>query len=329
MTNSRNESAPKVSVVVPTWDRCDLAAACLTTLRAQRFQDFEVIVVDDGSTDGTAATLARDFAEARVISLEKNRGFAVAVNAGIRAARGEWLFLLNNDMVLAEDCLELLVTQAEARGGDMAAPLVLWQDEPHIVYSAGDLIRVGGRPESHGFRAPRDQFQAPESIFGVSAGAGLYRRAIFDAVGLLDESFGAYFEDSDLCFRARLAGFSAVLVAEAEAFHKGSATIAGRNWRRTQQCYQNHALLVLKNMPLALLLRYAAEIYAERLNQTARLFSALRADRGALRALRGVAKAKLGFWLRAPGALRARWKIQRRRTLSNQALDALLTKDAP
>ena len=329
MSNNEHESSPKVSVVIPTFNRCDLAVACLTSLRGQRFRDFEVIVADDGSTDDTAATLARNFAEAQVISLEDNRGFAVAVNTGIRAARGEWIFLLNNDMILAEGCLEALVTRAEAQGGDMAAPLVLWRDEPHIVYSAGDLIRVGGRPESHGFRVPREQLQLPGQIFGVSAGAGLYRRAIFDAVGLLDEIFGAYFEDSDLCFRARLAGFSAVLVPEAEAFHKGSASLEGRNWWRTQQCYRNHALIVLKNMPLAMQLHYAPEIYAERLNQTARLFSALRADRGALRAFIGVLRAKLDLWLRAPGALRARRQIQQSRTLSNQALDDLLTKDAP
>lgn len=314
----------RVSIVVPTWNRKDLIGACLESLGAQTFRAFEVVVVDDGSTDGTEAFLAEAYPDVRVVRLEQNRGFCVAANAGIRAAQRELVFLLNNDMTLEPDCLEKLVAAADASDAAMFGPLVLFQDEPETIYSAGDAQRQDGRPESIGFRCTR-AFHFPDRVFGVSAGAGLYRREVFDKIGLFDERFVAYFEDSDLNFRARLAGFDADFVEGAVAYHIGSASLEGRNWWRTRQCCRNHVLLVVKNMPASLIVRYARIIFKERRHQIRRLFSACRAEFGALGAFARLLGTWASIWAALPHAIRERRRIQRQRVLGPDEIDQLLT----
>ena len=315
----------RLSVIIPTWNRHDLALACLRSLAEQTFQNIEIILVDDGSTDGTREIVAREFPNVRVVRLPENQGFCKAVNAGLRQATGDLVLLLNNDMTLKADFLEQLVAAADASDAAVFAPLVLWRDDPTTIYSAGDLQRANGRPESIGFRQPREGFSFPKQIFGVSAGAGLYRREVFDRVGVLDDRFIAYFEDSDLSFRARLAGYRAQFVPSAVAYHIGSASITGREWWRTRQCYRNHALLLLKNMPLALVFRHAAPIAAERLHQARRLFSAARAEYGAARAALCLFDAWLSILRQVPHTLAERRRIQRMRIVSINDLEASLT----
>ena len=315
---------PRVSIIIPTWNRKDLALTCLDSVQGQTFRSWEAIVVDDGSADGTAEAVAREHPDAQVVRLEKNSGFCAAANAGIARAGAELMLLLNNDMTLEPGFLNRLITAADKSDAALFAPLVLFRDEPEFVYSAGDRLLANGRPESVGFRCRRVQFQFPPEIFGVSAGAGLYRREVFDAVGALDERFIAYFEDSDLSFRARLAGYRAEFVEDAVAYHIGSASIANRQWWRARQCYRNHALLVVKNMPAALLLRHARAILTERVHQLRQVVSSARCEFGLIKAL-GVA---FGAWLSMlaalPHALRERRRIQRMVRVDANDLEQLM-----
>ncbi|HPG65372.1 MAG TPA: glycosyltransferase family 2 protein [Candidatus Hydrogenedentes bacterium] len=320
---------PRLSVVIPTWNRKGLLEECLTSLAHQFFRDFEIVVVNDGSTDGTEAMLKERYPEVRVVALPENRGFCRAINAGIREARGSLLFLLNNDMTLEPDCIERLALAAENSTAALFAPLVLWRDAPDTVYSAGDRIRRDGRPEAVAFRCPLLEFTAPDEVFGVSAGAGLYRKAVFNQIGLFDERFGAYFEDADLAFRARLAGFDVRFVREAVAYHVGSASIEGRTWWRARQCYRNHALLVMKNMPLRLAIRNGPVIIAERYHQMGRAFSAARTAFGAARAAGIVLAAWASIIRRLPYALRERRRIQASRRIDLKRLDAVLADTSP
>lgn len=316
----------RVTVIIPTYNRCDLLAECLDSLAAQTYTDFETLIIDDGSEEGIAAFTRDAYPDVTVHRTEKNRGFACAVNEGIRRADSEFIFLLNNDMTLDPQCIDRLVDYAESESIDMTAPLVLWKDEPDRIYSAGDRIRTNGRPEAIGFREALEGYEHPGAIFGVSAGAALYRKDVFDSIGVFDETFVAYFEDSDLSFRARLVGFSAAYCPDARTFHVGSASIEGRTWWRARQCYRNHALLVIKNMPIATLLRHAPVILAERLHQTRRLISSARTEMGLARALLEWLKADISLIRALPHAFRQRRRIQRKLQITSAELENILSK---
>ncbi|HOV73905.1 MAG TPA: glycosyltransferase family 2 protein [Candidatus Hydrogenedentes bacterium] len=316
----------RVSVVIPSWNGKELLAECLKSLNMQTYRSYGVTVVDDGSSDDTDAMLRWHFPEVRRIRFKENRGFCVAVNEGIRQTDGDLILLINNDVTVAPHFISRLVEAAETSNAAMFAPLILWRDSPTIVYAAGDLQRAGGRPESAGFRVPLDGFRFPQTIFGVTAAAALYRRTLFDAVGLFDPVFGAYFSDSDLCFRARLAGFDARFVREAIAYHVGSASLGSSTLKRTRECYVNHALLIAKDMPAPLIARHFPAIAWERLHQARRLFSATRNDHGAVGAVRSLAAAWLDLIRKLPHALRERRKIQRARKIPLRRLEKMLVK---
>lgn len=316
----------RVSVVIPTWNQKALLAVCLESLARQTFSDFDTWVVDDASTDGTAQEVAERFPSVQVHRQERNGGFCLAVNAGIERAAGDYVVLLNDDITLAPDLLERLVAAADSSGAGLVAPLILWRDEPDVVYGAGDSQRMNGRPESRGFREPLEGADLSEDVFGVCAGAALYRREVFERVGVFDPRFQIYFSDSDLSFRARLAGFGARFARDAVAYHVGSASLGERTLKRTRQCYVNHMLLVVKNMPLALLIGHAPAIMRERLHQARRVFSAARVEAGAVYGIRTL----LGAWWSMlgviPHALRERRRIQAARRIGAGELEALLKR---
>jgi len=325
MTDASDTHCPRLSVVIPTYNRSDLIVQCVASLQDQRNIDFEIVVVDDGGSDDTNEALARDFPNVRVIRRASNGGFAKAVNTGIEAAQGEYIFLLNNDMTLAPDCLSQLAAAADDGDAAILGPLVLMAHDHGLIYSAGDRIRANGRPESIGFRERLDDFDFSEPVFGITAGAALYKRAVFNAIGYFDETFIAYFEDADLCFRARLAGFTCALIRDAIVYHRGSASIDSRLWWRTRQCFRNHALLILKNFPFALMTRHCPAIVGERLRGVARTFSAVRCDRGAIDALAELGRVGREVVLLMPRTLRARRVIQRKRVVSASDVERWLT----
>lgn len=275
-----------LTVVIPTYNRTDLLAECLRSLAAQTLRDFDVIVVDDASPQDVAACVASAYSSARVIRRSENGRFARAANDGIHAADAPHIMLLNDDMTLAPDCIDLLMKALQNGNAAMACPLVLFRDQPDTIYSAGDRLTRGGRPESIGFRQHREGFAFNRNPWGVSAGAAIYKRELFDSIGYFDETFVAYFEDADLCMRARAAGFAAICVPEAIAYHVGSASQMGSTTWRTQQCYRNHALLVAKNWTASERIARAPWILTERIHQTRRVIGVHRAESGLAHALR-------------------------------------------
>ena len=285
---------PGLTIIIPAYNRVDLLRDCLESLRMQTYRPRRIVIIDDASQEDVAACVKQVLIGAEFVRRETNGGFARAVNDGIRRADTEMVFLLNSDMTLEPECLMRIVSGMRESGAAMVCPLVLFRDEPETIYSAGDAILRGGRPVSLGFRQPRAGFEFNRRPFGVSAGAALYTRGLFDVVGLFDEDFVAYFEDADLCIRARASGFEAACVPEAVAHHVGSASLAGNTLWRTRQCHRNHALLVAKHYPASKLLLESPWILRERLHQSRRLFSACRVERGAMYAAREWAAATAG-----------------------------------
>ncbi|MDZ4861566.1 MAG: glycosyltransferase family 2 protein [Candidatus Hydrogenedentes bacterium] len=315
-----------LTVVVPTWNKVGLLAACLHSLELQSCPPDAIIVVDDRSTEDVQGRIAAAFPRVRVIRLEVNSGFCRAVNTGMRATSGSHVLLLNNDMTLERDCIERLMYAAERSPATLLTPLVLFESQRDVIYSAGDRVRVDGRPESIGHRVSRDVFTLPSRIFGVTGGAALIPREVFDHIGLFDERFIAYFEDADFCMRARLAGFDAALVPDAIAYHVGSASLGGKTWWRSRQCFRNHALLVAKNFPRQVLLRNGAAILRECFHQARMLVSSARSEFGMLRAL-GIMAGTIGDMLAlVPHAARERARIQRTRLISPERVAELLSQ---
>ncbi len=243
-------NAPRVSIVIPTWNGADMLADCLRSLRAQTFSPFEIVVVDNGSTDRTRTMLAEDFPEVQLVAFAENRGFAPATNAGFRAARGEILVCLNNDVACDPGWLAALVAALDARPdvGSVASKM-MDAKRPGIIDAAGDGMalvawNIGrGQPDGPWWREGRE-------VLSACAGAAAYRRALLDRVGMLDETFFAWFEDVDLGIRAQLAGFRCWYEPAAVVHHKGSATAARMSDAKAFYTVRNGMYLFFKTMPL-------------------------------------------------------------------------------
>jgi GT2 family glycosyltransferase len=248
-----------VSVVIVNWNGQPLLERCLAALDAQTYADREVIVVDNGSTDASLAWLAECQPAVRLLRNDHNRGFAAANNQGIRAARGRYVALLNNDAFATPGWLAALVAAAEAhpRAG-MVASLMLFADRPSMVNSAGICVdRFGVSWDRAGGAPAADPESAIVPVFGASAGAALYRREMLAELDGFDEDFFAYLEDVDLAWRARWLGWQAVLAPAARVLHIASATSREGSAFKTHCLARNKLLLLLKNYPAPQLWRYA------------------------------------------------------------------------
>ena len=312
-----------LTVVIPTYNHAELLLECLRSVAQQTQRPERVIVVDDGSSEDISGLLAKEFPCVDVVRLERNQGFCRAANAGLRAAATPYVFLLNNDMTLDPECVALLMQHANPR--TIQTPLVLFRSERDTIYSAGDRILTNGRPESIGFRVRREGFAWPSRILGVTGGAAFFPQAVLQQVGYFDERFVAYFEDADLCLRARLAGFDCALVPGAVAYHVGSASLDGKMWRRSAQCFRNHGLLVLKNFPIAVALRFFPAIVCERFHQAAMVLSSARSEFGLAGAIGVLIKAAASFAAAVPHALYAR-RLLRYRAISDREFIEMLTR---
>ncbi|MEA2320011.1 MAG: hypothetical protein QOD44_4200, partial [Solirubrobacteraceae bacterium] len=308
----------RVTVIIPTWNGCQLVDAALASLAEQRFGDFTVIVVDNGSTDGTAGHVRSSHPDVELVALTENRGFAGAVNIGIGRAEGEYVALLNNDMELDPDWLGELVAalDAEPRAGSAASKLRMLR-EPGRLDGAGDIVTWYGATWRRGHGEPdRGQYDEPGVVASPCAGAALYRRRALEEVGGFDERFFAYLEDADGGLRAQLAGWPCLWVPAAVAYHLGGATSRRMGDLETELIARNTLALVLKSFPAARLLAWAPLILAY---QGWVLAQAMRGGRWQA-VLRGWSAAARGL----PGTLRARAEV-RRRTREPRALGRVVT----
>ena len=308
---------PRATIVIPTWNQAGLLAATLRSLRTQTFQDFEIVVVDNGSRDGTAAMLARDFSEVRLLALDENLGFGPATNAGLRAATGEILVCLNNDVECEPGWLAALVAALDRmpQVGSVASKM-MDAKRPGTIDAAGDAMSlvawgVGrGEPDAARFNVGRE-------VLSACAGAAAYRRAVFERVGWFDESYFAWFEDVDLGIRAQLAGFRCWYEPAAVVYHHGSATAATMSDRKLFLSVRNRLMLFFKTMPLRRVMVWGLPVLASPWIDP--VFTG--------RSLRVTARAWFAFWPRLPAVLRARRTAYAQRRIPIARLIGLL--DSP
>ena len=269
---------PRASVIIPSWNGLALLRGCLEALRWQTYPNYEVIVADNGSTDGSVAALRHEYPEVRVLALPTNGGYSGGCNAGIKAARGELLVMLNNDTEADPRWLEALVEAMDRHpeAGSVASRIMIY-DRRDVLHSAGDLYRRNGTPDSRGVWQPYGPpFDQECYVFGGCGGAVAYRRKMLDEIGVFEEGFFMYCEDVDLNWRAQLAGWKCVYTPEAVVYHRLSAS--GGGTLSSYHVGRNTLWVIARNYPTSLFVRHWREIASA---QWAIARDALRAIRGA------------------------------------------------
>ena len=249
---------PAVSVIVPNWNGRHLLVDCLSALSAQTWQDFEIIVVDNGSTDSSVSWLREHRPSVRVVANLENLGFPAAVNQGIRASDAPYVATLNNDAQVEPGWLAALVEaiESDARVG-MCASKMLFVHSPEMINSAGVCIdracmawdRLGGEPDTN-------RETNPVQVFGACAGAALYRRVMLEQIAGFDEDFFAYLEDVDVAWRAQLVGWRCLYVPAARVLHHHSATSIEGSPFKNFYAGRSKVWLIIKDYPFPVGLLY-------------------------------------------------------------------------
>jgi len=304
---------PEASIVIVSWNGRQYLEPCLNAVAAQQGADAETIVVDNGSTDGTAEFLRERFPWVRVIALATNTGFAGGNNAGVRAARGRIVVLLNNDTVPEPGWLAALLRGREAGGPHaLASSCIVYMHDPRVVDSAGDgLLRWGGAFKRH-HGASVDAAAESREVFGVCGAACAIPRSVFEELGGFDEDFFASHEDVDLSYRARLRGYRCLYVADAVVRHHGSATLGRISEFAVFHGQRNLEWMYFKNTPAGLLLRTLPG-HA--------IYTAAAAVHFARQGLLGVfLRAKWAALAGLPRLLRKRAEVQRTRRVGGDAI---------
>ncbi len=302
------------TVIIPNWNGLHWLQGCLPALARQTCQPAQVIIVDNGSSDGSCDWLRQHYPAVQLIEQGYNAGFAAAVNAGILASQTPYVALLNNDTLPADTWLEKLQESLGPQEPQVAGICgkMLMMESPDAIENAGDTLSWQGSAQKRGHGEPAAHYAQAGDIFAVCAGGALYRRDFLERNGLFDERFFAYLEDIDLCLRGRLCGYRFVYEPEAILHHQGhgSALPSARYVRLTTA---NRLRLFVKNIPAASLWRHSLSIlYGQ--------WYFLICNRRPLASLAGY----VDFLLSLPRLWRQRQQIRQRLRLSSAEINALL-----
>lgn len=239
-----------VSIVIPNYNGKHFLEDCLRAVFAQNIQNQEVIVVDNGSTDGSLEYL-NAYPGVRVVALDKNYGFCGAVNAGIKAAESEYVILLNNDTEVEKDFAKelLLAIKSDEKIFSCSSKMVQYHDRKRMD-DAGDYYCALGWAFGRGKGAPVDNYNEPAKVFAACAGAAIYRKKMLESLGYFDENHFAYLEDIDIGYRARIHGYRNVYAPKAIVYHVGSGFSGStHNAFKVKLSSRNSVYLAYKNMP--------------------------------------------------------------------------------
>ncbi|MEI7559814.1 MAG: glycosyltransferase family 2 protein [Actinomycetes bacterium] len=245
------EESTGTSIVIPNWNGLSWLDGVLSSIQRQDEQPLEIVVVDNGSTDGSVDYLQANWPEVTVLHWHENRGFAAAANDGIRHAAGDLIALINTDIVLEPDWLRRASQSLRLRpdAASVATKMLDMHDRTRI-YDTGDFLRRDGACEQRGrFKPDTGAFNEPGEVWSACAGAAVYRRqAVLDAGGF-DERFVTYMEDVELGLRLRLLGWKC-LYEPCVALHAGGGSEAALSGGATQWVERNTILLIARHFPL-------------------------------------------------------------------------------
>ena len=240
----------KVTIVIPNYNGLKFMEPCMAALDKQLCRDFELLVVDNGSTDGSVEWLKEHGLPS--IFLETNTGFSGAVNVGIKAAKTPYVILLNNDTEAEPEYVGELLKAIEASPKIFSvSPKMIQLYHKELMDDGGDMYSIMGWAYQRGVGQEIERYDRPCHIFSACAGAAIYRREVFEKIGYFDEMHFAYLEDTDIGYRARIYGYENWYAPEALVYHVGSGTSGSRyNQFKTRYSSRNNVYLIYKNMPL-------------------------------------------------------------------------------
>lgn len=246
----------KVTIVIPNYNGKHFLDDCLLSLAEQTFTDFETVIVDNCSDDGSVSYIRSAYPDIRLIALDKNYGFSRAVNEGIRTASSPYVLLLNNDTKCTPSFVEQMVRALEASPRIFSvSSRMLQMSHPELLDSAGDGYTILGWAVNRGVGRPADTYMDKAEVFSSCAGAAIYRTSVFRRIGLFDVNHFAYLEDIDICYRAHIYGYKSVYCPDAVVYHVGSGTSGSRyNTFKVKLAARNSIYILYKNMPLPQLL---------------------------------------------------------------------------
>lgn len=248
---------PFLSVIIPNWNGRKFLRECLDSLKDQTYSNFETILVDNGSTDGSVPFVRGRYGDfIRIIPLKINLGFAGGTNVGIRNAQGTYIVLLNNDTWADPHWLEELMkaTHVDRSVGMWGSKIYSYYHRDRIE-AVGELIYWDGLCRARGqYELDRGQYNQVEEIFFPPGCGAMYRREVFNQIGLFDEDFFAYADDAEIGIRARLAGWKALLVPNARIYHKNSGTGGQHSPFKAFYVERNRFWITIKYFPLPLLI---------------------------------------------------------------------------
>ena len=237
----------KVTVIIPNFNGMAFLPGCIESLRRQSFRQFDILVVDNGSSDGSAEWLEEQ--GIRTLRLAENQGFAGGVNRGIEACDSEYVILLNNDTQVLDGFVSELVRGIEESERLFSVGAMMIRADDHTkIDSAGDGLTVLGWAYQRGADQDVTMHLSERDVFATCAGAAIYRKRILDEIWLFDEMHFAYLEDIDICYRARLAGYFSRYCPTARVYHLGSATTGSKyNPFKVRISARNNVYLMYKN----------------------------------------------------------------------------------
>lgn len=224
-----------VSIVIINWNGIDDLKDCLPSLRKVKYPKVEIIMVDHGSSDGSVEFVKKHYPEVFLLEKKKNLGFAKGNNVGFQKTKGKYILFLNNDTTVNPDFLDILVESIQRRGVGVVQPKIIFADTKKL-QSAGTYLTNSGFLYHIGYdKNARDKkYNQKTEIFSANGSCMLAKREVIKKVGLFDEDFFLYFEETDFCWRAWLAGYSVLYEPKAVIYHKG-----GRATKRLPSSFVN------------------------------------------------------------------------------------------
>ena len=242
----------EITVIIPNYKGLDVIRDCMDSLMQQTYSDFDTIVVDNHSLDGSAEIVEQEYTWAKLIKLADNFGFSRAVNEGLKACKTPYVILLNNDTRSDKDFVRALYEAIkEDKNIFSVSSKMLQMDNPSRIDGAGDYYSAWGWAFARGKDKSSSRYNEKADIFSACAGAAIYRRSILDEIGWFDEFHFAYLEDVDVGYRARIMGYRNVYEPAAVVYHKGSGATGSRhNDFKVRISARNNMYIIMKNMPI-------------------------------------------------------------------------------